>query len=172
MIPYDLTQIKAIIFDVDGVLSRATIPMDEQGEPQRTMNVKDGYALQQAVKAGLTIALMTGGSSPHIVNRYTYLGVTDIYMGCHMKTEAYEDFVGKHGLADGEVMYMGDDIPDLNVMKRVGCPVCPKDACAEVKQISLYVSRQTGGNGCGRDVIEQVLRAKCMWLHNAEAFGW
>ena len=172
MIPYDLTSIRAIIFDVDGVLSAATIPMDENGEPRRTMNVKDGYALQQAVKAGLKVAVMTGGKSDIIAKRYQYLGITDIYMGCHMKMDVYREFIEKYGLTDAEVLYMGDDIPDLEVMRRVGCPVCPVDACTEIKETSLYVSPLKGGNGCCRDILEQVLKSKGLWLHNAEAFGW
>ena len=172
MIPYDLTLIQAIIFDVDGVLSTATIAMDDEGEPRRTMNVKDGYAIQQAIKAGLRIAIMTGGRSENIVRRYEYLGVTDIYIGCHMKMDTYREFKEKYGLSDKEVLYMGDDIPDLEVMRVVGCPVCPADACTEIKQASLYISQHTGGNGCCRDILEQVLRSKHLWLHNQEAFGW
>ena len=172
MIPYDLTLIRAIIFDVDGVLSNATVNMDDEGEPLRTMNVKDGYALQQAVKAGIKIAIMTGGRSEKIVRRYEYLGIKDIYLGCHMKTEAFRHFMEKYDLKNEQVAYMGDDIPDLEVMRLVGCPVCPADACTEVKELSIYVSQKTGGNGCCRDILEQVLRSQRLWLHNQEAFGW
>lgn len=172
MINYDLQKIKAIIFDVDGVLSAETIGMDEAGMPMRTINIKDGYALQLAVKLGLRCAIMTGGSSVAIAKRYTYLGLSDIFMHCAVKIKTYELFLKQYGLKDEEVIYMGDDIPDLEVMRRVGCPCCPQDACLEVKEISTYISQRRGGYGCVRDVVEQVLRAQGKWLSDAKAFGW
>jgi len=93
-------------------------------------------------------------------------------LGCAVKIEIYEDFLQKYQLTDEKVMYMGDDIPDLQIMRRVGCPVCPKDACLEIKEASLYVSDCIGGHGCGRDVIEQTLRAQGKWVMDAKAFGW
>lgn len=172
MINYDLKKIRAIIFDVDGVLSKETIPMSSEGEPLRTVNIKDGYAIQLAVKLGLRIVILTGGNTQAVRVRYEGLGVKDIYMGCAMKVKTYEEFIAKHQLTDDEIMYMGDDIPDYEIMKRVGCPVCPKDACAEIKDVSIYVSERDGGCGCGRDVIEQVLKAQGLWMSGAEAFGW
>ena len=172
MINYDLTQIRAIVFDIDGVLSRETISLGDDGLPRRTVNIKDGYAIQLAVKLGLRIAIMTGANVETIRLRYAALGVEDIYMGCSVKIKTYDDFLAKYGLTDAEVMYMGDDIPDLEILRRVGCPVCPKDACAEVREASVYVSHLRGGCGCGRDVIEQTLRAKGLWQMNATAFGW
>ena len=172
MINYDLRKIRAIIFDVDGVLSCETIPMGLDGIPLRTANIKDGYALQLAVKLGLRIAIMTGANVEAVRNRYETLGLTDVFIGCSVKMRTYEAFLEQYGLKDDEVMYMGDDIPDLEVMRRVGCPVCPKDACPEVKEASLYVSHCLGGRGCARDVIEQTLRAKGLWQMNATAFGW
>lgn len=172
MIPYDLDKIKAIIFDVDGVLSQETIAMNIDAEPIRTINIKDGYAIQLAQKLGLRIAIMTGGHADCIRRRYEYLGVKDIYMRCAVKILVYREFLEKYGLHDDEVMFMGDDIPDLEVMRRVGCPVCPKDACDEVKEVSIYVSDYEGGCGCGRDVIEQTLKAQGKWLQDERAFGW
>lgn len=172
MINYDLKSIKAIVFDVDGVLSRQTITLHPNGEPMRTVNIRDGYAIQYAVKRGLTIAILTGAKTESVRKRYEGLGVNDIFMGCSVKIDVYERFLGDHGLSDTEVMYMGDDIPDYEVMKRCGCPVCPKDAACDIKDISLYVSQYNGGDGCGRDVIEQVLRAQGQWLSDAQAFGW
>ena len=172
MINYDLNKIRAIIFDVDGVLSCETIPLAPDGLPMRTVNIKDGYALQLAVKLGLHIAIITGANVESIRVRYEGLGLTDVYTGCSVKIKTYEAFMQKYGLHDEEVMYMGDDIPDLEVMRRVGCPVCPKDACSEIKEASLYVSDRQGGRGCARDVIEQTLRAKGLWQMNATAFGW
>ena len=172
MINYDLTRIRAIIFDVDGVLSAETITLSAEGEPLRTVNIKDGYAIQLAQKLGLRIVIMTGGNTEAVRLRYARLGVEDIYMGCSVKIKAYEEFLQRYGLTDAEVMYMGDDVPDLEIMRRVGCPVCPKDACNEVCNISIYVSHLKGGYGCGRDVIEQTLRAQGKWVMNEKAFGW
>ena len=172
MINYDLRKIRAIIFDVDGVLSCETIPMGPDGIPMRTANIKDGYALQLAVKLGLRMAIMTGANVEAVRHRYETLGLTDVYIGCSVKMRTYEAFLEQYGLKDDEVMYMGDDIPDLQVMQRVGCPVCPQDACVEVREASIYLSDRKGGYGCGRDVIEQTLRAQGKWVMNEKAFGW
>ena len=172
MINYDLNKIRAIIFDIDGVLSSETINLSAEGVPLRTVNIKDGYAIQLAMKLGLRVVILTGANVPSVRVRYEGLGVEDIYLGCGVKIKTYEEFLQKYGLSDEEVMYMGDDIPDLEIMRRVGCPVCPKDACPEIKEVSCYVSDRIGGHGCGRDVIEQVLRAQGKWVMNAKAFGW
>ncbi len=172
MINYDLTKIRAIIFDVDGVLSCNTITMHIDGEPMRTVNVKDGYAIQLAIKQGLIIAIITGANTKSIRLRYQRLGVKDIYLGSSMKIKSYEDFLSKYDLKDEEVIFVGDDIPDYQVMQRSGCACCPIDACSDIREISTYVSRIAGGYGCGRDIIEQVLRSKGKWLLEEEAFGW
>ena len=172
MINYDLKKIKAIIFDIDGVLSSETITLSSEGEPLRTVNIKDGYAIQLAMKLGLRIAIMTGAKVTSIRKSYEGLGVEDIYIGCSVKIETYEAFLQKYGLTDKDIMYMGDDIPDLEIMRRVGCPVCPKDACSEIKEVSIYVSDYLGGHGCGRDIIEQVLRAQGNLIMDKKAFGW
>ena len=172
MINSELKKIKAIIFDIDGVLSAETITLSSDGVPLRTVNIKDGYAIQLAMKLGLRIVVMTGANVSSICRRYEGLGVEDIYVGCAVKIKAYDAFLDQYGLSDEEVMYMGDDIPDLQVMRRVGCPVCPKDACPEIKEASVYVSDCIGGHGCGRDVIEQTLRAQGTWVMDEKAFGW
>lgn len=172
MINYDLRLIKAIIFDVDGVLSAETITLSADGEPLRTVNIKDGYAIQLAVKMGLRVVILTGGRTEAVRLRYERLGVEDIYMGCAVKIRAYDEFLEKYKLTDAEVMYMGDDVPDFEIMRRVGCPVCPQDACPDIKDVSLYVSPYRGGYGCGRDVIEQTLRTQDKWLKDEKAFGW
>ncbi|MCM1078897.1 MAG: HAD-IIIA family hydrolase [Bacteroidales bacterium] len=172
MIPYDLTRIKAVIFDVDGVLSSGTVTTDSSGVPLRTANIKDGYAIQLAVRLGLRVAILTGGTAVSVRRRYESLGVTDIFMGCAVKLGTYDRFLASNGLSDEEILYMGDDIPDYEVMKRAGCPCCPKDACSDIRAVSLYVSPFPGGCGCGRDVLEQVLRAKGLWMTSAAAFGW
>lgn len=172
MINYDLKKIRAIVFDVDGVLSAETITLSAEGEPLRTVNIKDGYALQLAVKRGLHVAIITGGNTEAVRKRYEGLGVQDIMMGCKVKTVAYDALKAKYGLKDDEVLYMGDDIPDYEVMQLVGCPCCPADACAEIRGISVYVSHRNGGYGCGRDVVEQVLMAQDKWMSDKVAFGW
>ena len=172
MIDYDLSKIRAIIFDIDGVLSAETINLSADGVPLRTVNIKDGYAIQLAVKLGLRIAILSGAKVDSIRVRYEGLGVQDIYLGCAVKIATYNEFLSKYSLTDDEIMYMGDDIPDMEIMRRVGCPVCPADACPEIKSVSTYVSHLRGGYGCGRDVIEQVLRAQDKWVMNEKAFGW
>lgn len=172
MINYDLNKIKAIIFDIDGVLSAETINLSEAGVPLRTVNIKDGYAIQLAVKLGLRIVILSGAKVDSIRVRYEGLGVQDIYLGCAVKIATYDEFLAMYGYTDEEIMYMGDDIPDMEIMRRVGCPVCPNDASPEIKAVSLYVSQRNGGYGCGRDVIEQVLRAQGKWVMNEKAFGW
>ena len=169
---YDLKKIRAIVFDLDGVLSAETITLATDGTPLRTVNIKDGYAIQLAVKMGLKIAIISGCKIEAVRHRYEGLGMQDIYLGAAVKVKTYEELLAKYGLADDEVMYMGDDIPDVEVMRRVGCPVCPADACQEVKALSCYVSQLRGGYGCGRDVIEQTLRAQGKWVLDETAFGW
>ena len=172
MINYDLSKIKTVVFDVDGVLSRQTITLSSTGEPLRTVNIKDGYAIQLAQKVGLRIAILTGGNTEAIRKRYAGLGVEDIFMGCAVKVKTYEEFLQKYGIKHEEVIYVGDDIPDYEVMRLCGCPCCPADACSDIKDISLYISSRNGGDGVGRDVVEQVLRAQGKWLRDAKAFGW
>ena len=172
MINYDLTKIKAIFFDVDGVLSCETIQMSADGDPIRTVNIKDGYAIQFAVKCGIHIAIITGGKTESVRFRYEKLGVKDVYLGASIKTLQYEELLKKYDLKPEEVLYMGDDIPDYEVLKMVGLPCCPADAAPEIKSICKYISHKEGGYGCGRDVIEQVLRAQGKWMTHGEAFGW
>ena len=172
MINYDLSKIRAVVFDLDGVLSSETIALGLDGTPLRTVNIKDGYAIQLAMKMGLRVAILSGCKIEAVRKRYEGLGMEDIYLGAAVKIKIYDDFIAKYGFKDDEVIFMGDDIPDLEVMRRVGCAVCPKDACPEVKAASCYVSDKCGGQGCGRDVIEQVLRAQGKWLKDERAFGW
>jgi 3-deoxy-D-manno-octulosonate 8-phosphate phosphatase (KDO 8-P phosphatase) len=172
MINYDLTSVKAIIFDVDGVLSLSTIQMSPAGLPVRTVNIKDGYAIQLAIKMGMKIAIISGGTDPSIEERYRKLGMTDIFMSCSTKIQVLDQYLADNHLSADEVIYVGDDIPDYEIMKVVGCPCCPADACSDIKEISTYISPYEGGKGCARDIIEQILRAKGLWLSSAKAFGW
>lgn len=172
MINYDLKRIKALVFDIDGVLSAETIQVGADGLPMRTVNIKDGYALQLAVKMGLHVAIITGGHSEAIRMRYEGLGIRDIYMHAAVKTREFSLLLEKYGLQPEEVLYMGDDIPDYEVMTRCGLPCCPADAAPEIKSISTYISHRNGGYGCGRDVTEQVLKAQGKWMAHEKAFGW
>lgn len=170
-INYDLRKIKLVAFDVDGVLSADMVPLHATGEPMRTVNIKDGYAIQLAVKKGLRVAIITGGRTEAVRVRFQALGMTDLYMGSSVKIRDYRELRDKYGLADEEILYMGDDIPDIEVLRECGLPCCPKDAAPEVKQVCKYVSHAEGGRGCARDVIEQVLKVRGDWMVD-EAFGW
>ncbi len=173
MINYDLTKIRGLAFDVDGVLSCNKVVLGEgNAQPVRTANIKDGYALQLAAKSGLELAVITGGRSEAVRTRYVGLGFKSVFMGVSVKISCFEDWLEESGLKPEEVLYMGDDVPDYEVMKLCGCPCCPSDAAHEIKEISLYVSDRAGGEGCVRDVVEQVLRAQGKWMSSATAFGW
>jgi len=173
-INYDLKTIKALVFDVDGVLSANVITMSVDGEPLRTVNIKDGYAIHQAVKQGVIVGVITGGKTEAVRKRFLALGVPaeDIYMASSMKIHDYHDFCKRHDLKDEEILYVGDDIPDYEVMKLCGLPCCPKDAAPEIKAIACYISYADGGQGCGRDIVEQFLKANNLWMANEGAFGW
>ena len=172
MINYDLSKIKAVAFDVDGVLSLQTVSMQPDGMPQRTANVKDSYALQLAVKSGLKVAIITGAVVSSVRRRYESLGLEDVYIGCARKIDTYQQFLDKYGLKDEEVLYMGDDIPDYKVLQRCGLPCCPADAAKEIRDVCTYISPLCGGYGCVRDVIEQVLSAQGKWMEGEHAFVW
>jgi len=167
----DLINIKAFVFDLDGVLSLQTITLNSFGVPNRTVNLRDGYALQLAVKKGYRVAVITGSNCKEYSKRLKLLGISDIYLNSRTKIENFNSFLKKYNLNNSEVLYMGDDIPDLEVMKLARVPVCPSDADSEVKQISLYISDKKGGEGCVRDIIEQVMRLHDKWL-DSEAFSW
>ena len=167
-----LPKVKAMVFDVDGVLSTSAIPLHPSGEPMRVINTKDGYALSLAVKKGFPMAIITGAKTEAVRIRFEDLGIKDVHIRVGRKTEKLLEFLAKYNLKAEEVLYMGDDIPDYEVMKMVGIPVCPADAAPEIKEISLYISDKNGGDGCGRDVIEQVLKAQGLWMNGSEAFGW
>ncbi|MCH5246499.1 MAG: HAD hydrolase family protein [Muribaculaceae bacterium] len=171
-IDYDLTQINGIVFDVDGVLSPSTVPMGNDGRPVRMANLKDGYALQLAVKKGLKIAIITGADTPAIIERYNMLGIKDVYIKASQKLPILQKWMTDNNLSKDLVAYVGDDIPDIECLLNVGLPVSPADAAPEVKEIAVYVSPVTGGYGVARDLIEMVMKAKGLWMTTADAFGW
>lgn len=166
-----LVKIKAFAFDVDGVFSDGSVILHPGGELMRAMNIKDGFAIQLAVKKGYPIAIITGGNSESVRRRFQNLGVKEIYLKSSQKTDDFEDFLSRYDLAADEVLYMGDDLPDYNVMRSAGFPCCPEDAATEIKQISKYISDRKGGEGCVRDVIEKVLKLHGRWM-DGEGFHW
>ncbi|WP_294585985.1 HAD hydrolase-like protein [uncultured Bacteroides sp.] len=173
-INYDLKKIKALVFDVDGVLSANVIPMSSDGEPLRTVNIKDGYSLHLAAKQGILLGIITGGKTEAVRKRFMSLGLAEenIYMASSVKIHDYRDFRDRHKLKDEEILYVGDDIPDMEVMNVCGLPCCPNDAAPEIKAVARYISHADGGYGCGRDIVEQVLKVQGLWLADEKAFGW
>lgn len=155
--------IKTFAFDVDGVLATDILVILQDGDMARNMNSKDGYALQLAVKKGYGVVILSGGSSEPVRQRLEKLGVKNVFMGIHDKKEKLLQYAQENELSLKEILYMGDDIPDYLVMNLVGLPCCPADAVPEIKQISKYISPVSGGKGCGRDVIEKVMKLNGHW---------
>ncbi|MDZ4666207.1 MAG: HAD-IIIA family hydrolase [Bacteroidota bacterium] len=158
-----LTKITTLIFDIDGVLTNNTVFVTEQGEMLRNLHSKDGYALQLAIKKGYKIVIISGGNNEPIKKVLTRAKIPFIFINIHDKLQCYKDLINEHSLKDEEVMYMGDDLPDWEVMKRVGVAACPNDAATEVKDICIYISDKKGGEGCVRDIIEQIMRVQGKW---------
>lgn len=155
--------IKTFIFDIDGVLAIDTMIVMPDGELIRSMNSKDGYAIQLAIKKGYNIIIITGGNSEAVKQRLIKLGVKDVFLGVHNKEKLLQEYAQEQNLLLSQMLYMGDDIPDYMAMQLVSLPCCPADAVPEIKQISKYISPFTGGYGCGRDVIEKVLKLNGHW---------
>lgn len=166
-----LHDIKAFVFDFDGVMTDGSVWVYADRETVRCGNIKDGYAIQYAVKKGYIIALISGATSLSINNRMESLGVTQIYTGCANKMETYRKFLTINKLTESQVLCMGDDIPDYEIMSHCGVAACPSDAAVEIKEISDYISICAGGKGCVRDVIEQTLRLQGQWFHS-DALNW
>ena len=155
--------ITTLVFDVDGVLTDGMLTILPGGVMARRMNVKDGYALQLAVKRGYKVVIISGGNSEEVADRLNKLGVAEVFMRVTDKVEVLTAFLQSHQIPWNEVLYMGDDIPDLDVMKKAGVACCPLDAVQEIKEVSAYISHLNGGYGCGRDVIEKVLKLRGHW---------
>ena len=162
----DVARVEAFVFDVDGVMTDGGIIPTPEGDFIRRYNAKDGYAIAYALREGFKVCVISGGRGKMLENRLTMLGVTKMYLNCMNKVEALEEFLAENDLDRQSVIYMGDDIPDLESMMRVGIPVCPADAAMEVVEASRYVSEYNGGHGAVRDIVEQVLRAKGCWAKN------
>jgi 3-deoxy-D-manno-octulosonate 8-phosphate phosphatase (KDO 8-P phosphatase) len=166
-----LKKISTFVFDYDGVLTEGTIIMTEHGEALRISNIKDGYAMQLAIKKGYRIAVISGAKSKSIAHRLEALRITDVFLGIGNKLEVFHAYLKKTGITPAEVLFMGDDIPDYQIMTEVGMPTCPADAAEEIKELAAYISHIPGGKGCVRDVIEQVMKVQGKWM-NDDAFTW
>jgi 3-deoxy-D-manno-octulosonate 8-phosphate phosphatase (KDO 8-P phosphatase) len=164
-----LHQIKAFILDIDGVLTDATVHVTETGEQLRRFNIRDGYAIQLAIKRGFYVCIISGGKSAGVVSRLEGLGVSDVYLGVDKKVDVFNEILERYQLSRSEVLYMGDDIPDLPVMKLAGVATCPTDAAEEVKSLSMYISPKAGGAGCVRDVIEKVMKLQQKWFDESSS---
>ena len=163
-----LTRVKTLLFDVDGVLTNGQVFLMESGEVLRNLNSKDGFALRLAAKKGYRIAVITAGSSQMVKKTLESFGVQDVFLSQHNKLQCYKDFINEHNLNEDEILYMGDDLPDYEVMQRVGVAACPNNSAHEIKEICIYISNRNGGEGCVRDIIEQVMRSQGTW----EIAGW
>ncbi len=159
-----LKGIEAFFFDIDGVLSSSKLIVMDNGELFRTTNVKDGYVLKYALKKGIKIFIISGGLNKDVQSRFNKLGIENVSIACSNKIDEFERIVSKNNFDYKKLLYMGDDIPDYQVMEKVGLPCCPADAASEIKEISMYISDKKGGEGCVRDIVEQVLRAKGDWM--------
>jgi 3-deoxy-D-manno-octulosonate 8-phosphate phosphatase (KDO 8-P phosphatase) len=166
-----LRHITTFIFDYDGVLSDGTILVFDSGDHVRVGSVKDGYAIQLALKKGYRVAVMSGAVSDSISRRCSALGISEVFFGVKDKKETYRQYLVDNKLTPREVLFMGDDIPDYHVMKEAGVAVCPADAAEEIKSVAAYISQFGGGRGCVRDIVEQVLKVQGKWMDD-DAFTW
>lgn len=160
--------INTFVFDVDGVLTDGSVLLLENGLQARKMNVKDGLALQMALKNGYNVIILSGGSSEPIIHRLQYLGLKEINLGLMDKLKFLDGYVEQNNLRWQQMLYMGDDLPDIPVLEKVGLPCCPADAAIEVRSISKYISSVNGGYGCVRDVIEKVLKLNDHWKYHSD----
>ncbi len=159
-----LKDVRSFVFDIDGVLTDGNIMVMEGGQMVRTMNTRDGYALQLAVKKGYKVGVISGGKSEPTRERLMKLGIHDVYLGINDKLDTLKEFMHIHNLKYENILYMGDDMPDYEVMQKCGIPCCPKDAVQEIKALSVYISDKKGGDGCVRDIIEQVMKVHKQWM--------
>jgi 3-deoxy-D-manno-octulosonate 8-phosphate phosphatase (KDO 8-P phosphatase) len=160
-------KIKAFVFDMDGVLTDGTVLVMPDGEWVRNMHIRDGYALQLAVKKGYLVCVISGSSSEPVRARLAKLGINDVYMNVGDKTSCLQEFKKTNSLQTDEVLYMGDDMPDLEVSRQAGLSTCPADACADIREQAHYISPFHGGMGCVRDVLEKVMRVRGHWMNDA-----
>jgi 3-deoxy-D-manno-octulosonate 8-phosphate phosphatase (KDO 8-P phosphatase) len=159
-----LKNVRAFVFDVDGVLTDNRLLVNEEGELLRSFHVRDGQGIKYALAAGYPVAIITGGKSKGVVKRLTALGIQFVYSGVEDKMTPFQEFLQMHRLTASDILYIGDDIPDLTIMRQVGIAVCPDDAVDEVRAASDYISPLRGGDGLVRDIIEKVLKVQGKWI--------
>lgn len=160
-----LNTVNTFLFDVDGVLTNGQLLITAEGELLRSMNIKDGFAIKHALDCGFNIIIISGGKSEGVPKRLIKLGVKHIFMQCKDKLKQLNKVINDLSLNKDNILFMGDDIPDIDLMKNCGVPTCPADACTEIKELSIFISPKKGGEGCARDVIEQTLRLQNKWPH-------
>ncbi len=161
-----LSHIKAFVFDVDGVLTNNQVLILESGQLARSVSIRDGFALKTAVDKGFHVGIISGGNYDPVAERFQALGIQEIHLGIKNKVAVFQEFMQRKGIAAADVIYMGDDLPDREVMQASGLPVCPHDAVDEIRGICQYVSHKKGGEGCVRDVIQQTLKVQGKWPGN------
>ncbi|WP_430907563.1 KdsC family phosphatase [Maribacter sp. 2-571] len=164
-----LKDITTFVFDVDGVFTDGSLLITSEGEMLRKMSVKDGYALKTALDKGYNVCIISGGTNEGVRNRLEGLGVSDIFLGAHQKTVPLKAYMKENNITAKEILYMGDDIPDIPPLQMVALATCPQDAVPEVKAVCNYISHKNGGDSCVRDVITQVLKVRGDWLDNFNA---
>jgi len=162
-----LPKITTFIFDVDGVLTDGSVTLLPDGSQIRKMSTRDGYALQLAVKKGYNVIIISGGKNEQVRTRLSGLGLKMIYLGVSDKVDKLEDILIENQITKEEIIYMGDDMPDYDIMQQVGLATCPKDACSDIREISDYISPFIGGSGCARDIMEQTMKVQGKWSDNS-----
>ena len=173
-----LKDITTFIFDIDGVLTDGQVVIMPDGEQLRRMSTRDGYALQLAKKKGYNVAIISGGKSETVRSRFTYLGIHDVYLGSHDKLDKLDEYCLTYDIKPKNILYMGDDIPDYEVMTRIALPSCPSDAAIEIREISHFISTKKGGHGAVREAIEMVMRSQKKWFDTStesdklKDYGW
>jgi len=166
-----LKHISTFVFDYDGVMTDGSVITANDGEVYRISSVKDGYALQLAWKKGYKVAVISGAKSESMIHRMKALQITDVFMGVDKKQNIFREYLKANNLKPEQVLFMGDDIPDYEVMLEAGISTCPADAAEEIKSVAKYISHFNGGRGCVRDVIEQVLKVQGNWM-NDDGYHW
>lgn len=159
----DLTRINTFIFDVDGVLTDGLLYCFADGEQVRAFNIKDGFAIKHAILQGYRVAVISGKDEPGVRKRLKQLGIEDIYLGAEDKVETFEDYIYMQGIHPATIAYMGDDMPDFEVMQRCGLRACPADAADDIKEISTFTATKKGGRGAVRELIEKIMKAQDTW---------
>ena len=170
-INYNLKIVKAFVFDVDGVLSPTVVPMQADGRPARMANVKDGFAIKQAIKMGYKVAIITGADTEAVRMRMNMIGVSDVFLCCGDKLKTLKDWMMTQELSPAQVAYAGDDIPDVECMRYVGLSVAPADADPMVRSVAVHVSEHIGGYGVARELIQETMLAQGKWPTIALAYG-